>query len=195
MATPFRYFQQNGYYHVFNRGNRKQNIFLQPKDYRRFLIRMREYREKFGISIVCYCLMPNHYHLLVRQNTEISLSQFMLHLGTSYAKYSNIKYNEVGSLFQDRFKAKLIENDEYLLHLSRYIHRNPLKIIASTPGVELRSYLWSSYEDYLSEETSVGLDKSYILNYFSTTNQQGDYKNFVEYDIDDEDVSEEFFKI
>lgn len=139
--------------------------------------------------------MPNHYHLLLRQDTEIPISQFMLHLGTSYAKYFNIKYNEVGSLFQDRFKAKLIENDEYLLHLSRYIHRNPLKILASTPGVELKNYLWSSYDDYLSEETNTRLDKSFILNYFSTTNRQRDYKNFVEYDSGDEEMSEEIFEI
>lgn len=126
MATPSRYFQKNSYYHVYNRGNRKQNIFLSHRDYTRFLKKTKEYKDKFGVTILCYCLMPNHFHFLLRQDTDVPLTTFMLRLGTSYAKYFNIKYEEVGSLFQDRFRAKLIETDAYLLELSRYIHRNPL---------------------------------------------------------------------
>lgn len=137
MATPYRYFQKGAYYHVYNRGNRKQNIFISSKDYDRFLRRTLQYSKEFGITILCHCLMPNHFHFLLRQDTEMPVTSFMLRLGTSYAKYFNIKYEQVGSLFQDRFRAKLVETDEYFLQLSRYIHRNPIEILPSTPGVEL----------------------------------------------------------
>jgi len=180
MSTPPRFFQQGFYYHVYNRGNRKQNIFLQANDYERFLTRIEEYSKKFGITLLCYCLMKNHFHFLVRQDTNVPISVFMLRLATSYAKYFNIKYEEVGSLFQDRFKAKVIEADDYLLHLSRYIHRNPFEIL--TPGVGLDEFRWSSYSDYLKGIRSTLVDPSYILNYFSKTNKEKDYKSFVEYE-------------
>lgn len=188
MATPVRYFQNGFYYHVYNRGNRKQNIFLSYRDYERFLKRVKEYKEKFKISILGYCLMPNHFHFLLRQDSDLPLTSFMLRLGTSYAKYFNIKYGEVGSLFQDRFKAKLVENDEYLLQLSRYIHRNPKEILSSTPGVELVNYQWSSYPTYLKLANDELTESTFILNYFSKTNLAKDYKNFVEYDFKDEEL-------
>lgn len=191
MATPPRYFQKEAYYHVYNRGNRKQAIFLQVRDYERFLKRTKEYKKQFGIKILCYCLMPNHFHFLVQQETEIPLTAFMLRLQTSYAKYFNIKYEEVGSLFQDRFKTKLVGTDEYLLHLSRYIHRNPLEILPPTPGVEpqtLGSYPWSSYSNYLTAVNDELIDPTFILNYFSQKGPSIDYKNFVEYDFKEEEV-------
>ena len=188
MATPIRYFQKGSYYHVYNRGNRKQNIFLSYRDYERFLKRTKEYKDEFKISILGYCLMLNHFHFLLRQDTDISITSFMLKLGTSYAKYFNIKYEEVGSLFQDRFKAKLVEKDEYLLQLSRYIHRNPKDILLRTPGVELASYKWSSYPCYLNKEKNDIVDTSFVLNYFSKSDPHGDYKKFVEYDFKDENL-------
>lgn len=188
MATPVRYFQKGSYYHVYNRGNRKQNIFISPRDYERFLKRMKEYKNEFNITILGYCLMPNHFHFLLRQDTDIPLTSFMLRLGTSYAKYFNIKYDQVGSLFQDRFKAKLVETDEYLLQLSRYIHRNPIEIPSSTPGVELSDYRWSSYPAYINEDKNDLVDTSFILNYFAKSDPQADYKEFVEHDFKDEDL-------
>ncbi len=186
MATPARYFFPGSYYHVYNRGTRKEPIFLHPRDYIRFLKRVREYKEKFSITILAYCLMPNHYHFLLRQDSDISLTTFMLRLGTSYAKYFNIKYDQVGSLFQDRFKAKLVAVEEYLLHLSRYIHRNPLDILLATPGVELAEYRWSSYPIYLNNWKDDIVDSSNILSYFAQQNPTDDYKGFVEYERESE---------
>ncbi len=186
MATPPRYFQKGSYYHVYNRGNRKQNIFLVRKDYKRFLDKMLKYKSKFGVTIMCYCLMSNHFHFLLRQNTDIPITSFMLRLGTSYAKYFNIKYEQVGSLFQSRFRAKLIETDEYLLHLSRYIHRNPKEFLLSTPGVELLNYEWSSYPYYVNKNTKDELiDSALILNYFAKNNSSKDYKSFTEYELEE----------
>ena len=188
MATPPRYFQKDSYYHVYNRGNRKQNIFLQSRDYKRFLERLKEYKDKFEVTILGYCLMPNHFHLLLRQETDNPISLFMLRLGTSYAKYFNIKYNEVGSLFQGRFKAKLIDSDEYLLQVSRYIHRNPIPI--STPGVELALYPWSSYAAYVNGKKDDIVDPSYMFSYFTKNNPAKDYKQFTEYEISEGEAAQ-----
>lgn len=191
MATPPRYFQKGFYYHVYNRGNRKQNIFLSPKDYERFLKRAKEYKDEFEINVLGYCLMPNHFHFLLRQDEDIPLTAFMLRLGTSYAKYFNIKYEQVGSLFQGRFKAKLVETDAYLLQLSRYIHRNPIEIISSTPGVELADYRWSSYPVYINKRIKNEIvDTTTILNYFAQSDPHGDYRKFVEYDFKNKDLLE-----
>lgn len=108
----------------------------------------------------------------------------MLRLGTSYAKYFNTKYEEVGSLFQDRFKAKLIGRDEFLLHLSRYIHRNPKEILPA--NALLSDYLWSSYPVYLHKLNDNLTEFSYILIFFSKVNPSKDYKNFVEYEQDND---------
>lgn len=178
MATPPRYFQKDSYYHVYNRGTRKQNIFIQKRDYERFLDRLKEYKDKFEVSILAYCLMPNHFHILLKQNTDTPITFFMLRLGTSYAKYFNIKYDQVGSLFQGRFKTKLIDSDEYLLHVSRYIHRNPI----STPGVELEFFPWSSYSSYVKGVKNDLVDPSFILDYFAKNDPGNDYKKFTEYD-------------
>lgn len=190
VATSPRYFQKGSFYHVYNRGTRKENIFISFRDYERFTKRTQEYKEKFGISILCYCLMPNHFHFLLRQNSDASITSFMLHLGTSYAKYFNIKYDQVGSLFQDRFKTKLIETDEYLLQLSRYIHRNPIEILSPTSGVELASYRWSSYSVYLRGEKNELVDPTFILSYFTKDDPSSDYKKFVEYDFKEENLSQ-----
>ncbi len=185
MATPPRYFQKDAYYHVYNRGNRKLNIFIQNRDYKRFLERLREYKDKFNVSILSYCLMPNHFHLLLKQETEKPITFFMLRLCTSYAKYFNIKYDQVGSLFQGPLKAKLIDSDEYLLQLSRYIHRNPISI--STPGVDLALYPWSSYSSYVSRGKDNIVNYPFILNYFANSNPLRDYKQFTEFDFKEED--------
>lgn len=186
MATPPRYFQKGGYYHVYNRGTRKQEIFIQKKDYERFLERLKEYKNKFEVSILVYCLMPNHFHFLLRQETDIPITFFMLRLGTSYAKYFNIKYDQVGSLFQGPFKAKLVDSDEYLLQLSRYIHRNPI----STRGVDLEFFPWSSYAAYVKGEANDLVDPSSILSYFAKNNPSSNYKQFTEFDFKEEDLEQ-----
>lgn len=189
MATPPRYFQQGAYYHVFNRGNRKQKIFLHTTDYCRFIEKLTLYKNKFPITILAYCLMPNHFHFLLRQDSFIPVSALMLRIGTSYSKYFNLKYNQVGSLFQGPFKAKIVDSDAYLLHLSRYIHRNPIL----TPRVELQAYPWSSYELYIKRKKTRLVDPLYILDYFAKKNATQDYKQFVEYDISSEMFKNEDF--
>ncbi len=129
-----------------------------------------------AFSIVCYCLMPNHFHFLIRQNADVSISKLINKVFTSYVRYFNKKYDRVGYLLQDRFKAVLIDNDEYLLWLSAYIHQNP-KVAGLVK--DLRNYRWSSYPEYIghiSQESSLPCDKEIILDQFKST---GDYVNFV----------------
>src|SRR3990172_6687425 len=118
---PFRQpiFYKDGYYHVYSRGIEKRKIFLDWADYRRFLARLKDYGRAHSVTILAYCLMPNHYHLLVRQEYDDPLSIFLQKLNLAYSMYFNKKYDRVGPLFQSRFKAKLVDSEEYLLELSR----------------------------------------------------------------------------
>ncbi|MFQ5639783.1 MAG: transposase [bacterium] len=112
-------------YHALNRGNEKQAIFFERENYPFFLRRLKDALQKHSTELLCYCLMPNHFHLVLKEIIENGISSVMLSLQTSYAKAINKRYNRVGHLFQGPFKHIHIDRNEYLLHLSRYIHFNP----------------------------------------------------------------------
>jgi len=170
-------FFQGSYWHVYCRGNEKKNVFMGQGDYKHFLDKMKEYRNTHNISIICYCLMPNHFHLLLRQNGDESISKFMHHLSVSYSMYFNRRYDRIGHLFQGRFKAKLITINEYLLHVSRYIHLNPLKLICDTATLE--DYPWSSYSEYIGRNAEKICDKEIILKQLSSIDYYSAYHTFV----------------
>src|SRR3989344_3190174 len=158
------------FYHIYNRGTEKRNIFTQSRDYARFQKSFYYYQfqgpkpsfSKFTksdldlfkpdpnrkiVEVICYCLMPNHFHFLIRQLKDGGIPIFISQLSNSYTKYFNTKYERVGALFQGAFKAVLIESDEQLVHLSRYIHLNP---IVSNLAKDLNHYYWSSYLEYIN---------------------------------------------
>lgn len=191
-------FFTDGYYHIYNRGVEKRDIFMDRRDYLRFLETLNYYRksplpvklsdfrrgnlgikkiedQKEIVRIFCYCLMPNHFHLLVQQLSEGGITQFMKKLSDSYTRYFNTKGERVGPLFQGTFKAKLIETDEYLLQLSKYIHRNSFPL----PKWESKLYPYSSYGYYISEKEHPFCDKKLVLSYFSKSNPNLDYKAFI----------------
>jgi len=132
------------------------------------------------IDLFSFVLMPNHYHLLLRQKEENDLEVFMRALNTRYSKYFNKKYGREGHLFQGRYKAILVEKEEYFLHLSRYIHLNPMEILSE--GDSLASYRWSSYPAYVREWKIDWLKKEEILFYFKKENNFNffSYQGFVE---------------
>lgn len=182
MATPPRLFEDGAFYHVYNRGNRKQQIFLQDRDYERFLEKVIEYKKKFPVNILAYCLMPNHFHFLIRQLSQDAISRFFSNLCNSHSKYFNIKYETVGSLYQGRFKAKRVDKDEYLIHLSRYIHLNPVdlfKYLGKNAFNQLMLYRWSSLPAYLSGKGDEVINPELILEYFFSKDSTEDYKDFV----------------
>lgn len=173
------------YYHIYNRGHNKQQIFLKHQDYHRYINRMETYLEKHDITILAYCLMPNHVHFLIRQDGEEAIQQFIHRLHTSYTMFFNKKYERVGSVFQGRFKARMIDSEEYLLHVSRYIHQNPIDILSfQGQALSLKDYPWSTYRYYIRPSLPSPIcDTSILLDYFSKTHKQLSYKNFVEGEI------------
>ncbi len=144
MARPLRIEYEGAYYHVLSRGNKQQAIFLADNDRQTFLKTIARMSERFDVTIIAYVLMDNHYHLLIRTNRP-NLSKSMQWLGTTYTTIFNLSNFQVGHLFQGRFKSILVENEAYLLQLSYYIHRNPLRA-----GIveRLIDYPWSSYPAY-----------------------------------------------
>ncbi len=188
------------FYHIYNRGTEKRKIFTQPRDYKRFLKTFYYYQflgpkpsfSKFAISdlqifkpklnekiveIICYCLMPNHFHFLIRQLKDGGITKFMSQISNSYTKYFNTKYTRVGALLQGSFKSVLIESEEQLLHLSRYIHLNP---IVSGLVELLDEYTYSSYSEYV-QGVNLYCNLDEILGYF---NSNKEYIEFVEDQID-----------
>ncbi len=145
------------------------------------LLRMNNFHEE--ISLLSYCLMLNHFHLLIKQIEAISIDKFMNSLLTRYVMYFNRKYKRIGPLFQDVYKAVLVESDSQLVYLSAYIHRNPLGYLSSK-GVPFRVWLTekqpSSYSEYLELRKTSWINHKEILSFFSRTNKSLSYDAFVE---------------
>ena len=181
-------FVENGYYHLYNRGVEKRDIFSDKQDYAVFLSLLKKYLSCLGsdphplayeLNLLAFCLMPNHFHLLVKQHTRDGITKLIRAVCTNYVTYFNNKYERVGTLFQGKYKAILVETDAYLLHLSRYIHLNPY------PGSDPRMYNYSSYSYYLGTKNSDWLKSTEILDYFKRPNATSNqdyftYESFVE---------------
>ena len=147
MSRPLRIEYPGAWYHVMNRGRRGEEIYTERNDYRLFIDLLKESAELFNIRIAAYCLMPNHYHLLI-QTPDGNLSRCMRQINGIYAQRFNRVHNYDGQLFTGRYKSILVEVDSYLLQLLRYIHNNPLRAGLSD---DLSAYEWSSHQGYLSD--------------------------------------------
>jgi len=161
MARPLRIEYPDAWYHVMNRGRRGESIFLDNRDYGMFSELLRETSELWNIRIAAYCLMPNHYHMLV-QTPDANISRSMRHLNGVYTQRYNSRHRCDGQLFRGRYKSILIDTDSYLLQAVRYIHRNPFRA-----GLveRLDDYEWSSHQGYLSVSRKwEWLHKHYILS-------------------------------
>jgi len=148
-----------GFYHIVNRGVDKKNIFRHKDDYEYFEELMCFYMKSYGITLHNYCLMSNHYHLLI-EITQENLSKFMRQLGMNYAIYFNKKYKRSGHLWQGRFKSWYITDEAYLYTLMRYIEQNPLK---ANIVKELEAYPYSSYHHFLKKPTPECLQNAWIV--------------------------------
>ncbi len=190
-------------YHVYNRGINKQPTFNTKKEYQRALLAIKFYKvsnppirlskfleldkereaqilkiidqaEKL-VEIICFCLMPNHFHLLLKQKLENGISKFMGNFQNSYTRYFNTLNERDGSLFLDQFKAKRIETDEQLIHVSRYIHLNPHTGFIIKTLKELEEYSWSSFPNYIGGNNGF-LEPEIVLDMFGNKDK---YKQFV----------------
>jgi putative transposase len=160
MARPLRIEFPDAWYHVMNRGRRGEVVFVDDQDYSQFTVLLRETSEIWNIRIAAYCLMPNHYHMLV-QTPDANISRSMRHLNGVFTQRYNRRHRCDGQLFRGRYKSIIIDADSYLLQAVRYIHRNPLRAeLVDT----LDNYKWSSHKGYLSmSEKWDWLSKNYIL--------------------------------
>lgn len=187
MARQLRIEYPGAFYHVTSRGNERKEIFRSKKDREQFLHYLETAKERYGGMIHTYCLMNNHYHLLL-ETPRGNLSQVMRHINGAYTTYFNVKRKRFGHLFQGRYKAILIDVDEYAKELSRYIHLNPVRAgVVSRP----EEYEWSSYRNYIGKSKSTWHTTDFILGYFDKNILSGrkKYQQFTEDGIGREDIS------
>lgn len=170
---------ENGYFHVISKSVEESNLFNDEDDYKEFLKILYEERIKHSVSIFSYCLMPNHYHILLKTNNS-NLSFFMKNLNHRYSLYFNNRKFRVGHLFMDRFKSFYINSEGYFLNISRYIHLNPYEAnLVDKP----EDYNWSSFKFYFYDIENSILDKNLFYEIISFKKE--DYISYVKelYDI------------
>ena len=179
MARPLRIEYPGAFYHVTSRGNERKPIFKSVRDREAFLGYLESATSRYGAIIHCYCLMDNHYHLLV-ETPDANLSAIMRHINGAYTSYFNVKRKRSGHLFQGRYKALLVDKDTYAMELSRYIHLNPVRAgITDRP----EKYRWSSYRAFAGRDSAPGwLFLDFILSYFGADRpaSKKKYRKFVE---------------
>lgn len=163
MARPLRIQYPGAFYHITSRGNERKDVFKSKRDREKFLSYLASASERYNARIHVYCLMGNHYHLIL-ETPDANLSQIMQHINGAYTTYFNTKRKRAGHLFQGRYKAIIIEADEYATQLSRYIHLNPVRAgIVEQPS----QYPWSSYQFYTTRKKQVDwLVTDFVLGYF-----------------------------
>lgn len=159
MARGPRTIAQSGCYHIVQRGNGQQIIFENPSDYRHFLELLKQYKESLDFKLHAYCLMENHFHLLIQ--TKASLSNIIQVLLGCYSHYYNTKYQRTGHLFQGRFYSEIIDSQDYFFNVIQYIHLNP----ARSNICAAANYPWSSYQDYIG--TSILTDTELLYKLIS----------------------------
>lgn len=203
------YFRNGYFYHLYNRSIDGQDIFKDKRDIKRYFWTIGFYRYKNAplrlshflnlkledrndilgllkkknelvIEILNYAIMPNHYHLLVKQVMNGGISWFISNIQNSYARYFNTKNKRIGHLFQSNFKAVLIESEEQLIHMSRYIELNPLSSFLLKDFQELFIYEGSSLREYISHKEGI-CQKKYIISHFKTIKN---YLNFLKNQVD-----------
>lgn len=216
MPTRFLPLVNGEYYHVYNRGVALQPTYSTKRDYERFMLCLSYYRfnnlpfklSRFlqitkneqesiistlelkndkSVDLIAFCLMPNHFHILVQQLTDGGISKFMKQVADSYTRYYNVKFDRVGPLFQGAFKAVRVENDNQLIHLSRYIHLNPL-VSYVVREIDFFKYPWSSLKNYVSGDFQF-IDPQVVLANFKSS------QNYLQFILDQADYGKELEKI
>jgi REP element-mobilizing transposase RayT len=176
MTYQRRRFNSSQYYHIFQRGNHKDVIFRDTADRVWFMSKLDEYCERDGQQIVAYCLMDNHFHLVLRQADGVTITRTLKSLLGGYSKHYNRRYATAGTLFQGRFQAKLIDNPAYnpwhLARVTRYVHLNP------EPFADYRRYRWSSYREFMGEAMRI-CDPAEVAEVLGFFGSKDSYATFV----------------
>ena len=164
---PYRgdVFAQNHYYHIYNRGAGKGRIFFNPGNYEYCLRLVKRYHQRYDVAVIAYCLMPNHYHFLLRQETDQPLSKFINVLFNAYVQAVNRQQSRKGTLFEGRFRHVWVDREEYLIHLCRYIHLNPVRAKLVS---QLTDWSYSNYLEWISQRVGTLKDETFIRERFPT---------------------------
>jgi REP element-mobilizing transposase RayT len=179
-----REFYKNTFHHLYNRGANKNKIFFEREDYLFFLRKIKQYKTSFEIDILCYCLMPNHFHIFVKQLTDNkTIGKFVGSLINSYTKSINKKYNRSGVLFESGTKNKIINNESYFKWVCKYILVNPVQ--AKLVNI-INDWEFSSARDYLNVRKGELNNKKIILSHFNS------YDIFKEFLFDKKEVDYSF---
>jgi len=156
-------FFRGGYFHLYNRGAGRGLLFFNAGNYEHCLRLVKHYSSQYTVAVIAYCLMPNHYHLLVRQDGDTSLSKFINVLFNAYAQAVNAEQSRSGALFEGRFRHVQIEREEYLAHLCRYIHLNPVKAkLAQQPD----DWPYSNYLEWVRQRDGTLKDEAFIREHY-----------------------------
>lgn len=181
-------------YHIIQKGNEGRDIFNDDADKWHLLKLFLQSKKTFEYLLHCYVLMKNHFHVTIETTNAVPVSKIMQFVSGSYATYFNQKYERKGHLFQGRFKSILVDKDDYMLELSRYIHLNPVKAaIVTTP----EQHRWSSYDIYIGLRKDMLVDTETIYSYFDSMDikiAQAKYKDFVEYGMAELEEKEDWLE-
>ena len=176
------------YYHFYNRGAHRVSIFKEPDNYLFVLRKMKRYATEFKLTMIAYCLMPNHYHFLLRQDANHAAGLLPQRVFNSYSKAYNKRYKHSGTLFEDNYKVKLISKSSHLLHLCRYIHGNPVKDgLVPDPG----DWPYSNYLEWIGERNGILVDHDFIESQFDNAQE---YKKFLFQYLKSRDLPEDVQK-
>ncbi len=172
MPKPRPPFQPGRFYHIYNRGAHRVSIFREPDNYRFVLAKMKRYLAQLHLTAIVYCLMPNHYHYLLRQDGEQRAGLLPQRVFNSYSKAYNKRYDHSGTLFEGNYKIIPVEDEAYLLHLCRYIHANPVK-----DGMvsRLEDWPYSNYLEWVGLRNGSMVDREFVQTYFPSADAYSEF--------------------
>ena len=143
MSRGARLLIPNAFYHIIHRGNQKQTLFLEGRDFEKYLQILLHYKRKYNFKLYAYCLMPNHIHLIIEVKKHNQLSKIIHGITLTYTLWFNKKYKQVGHLWQGRFKSMVIQKDQYLIDCLSYIEYNPIRANLVSSPID---YMWTSWK-------------------------------------------------
>jgi putative transposase len=161
------------YYHFYNRGAHRISVFREDENYLFALRKVKTYGRSLALTPIAYCLMPNHYHFLIRQDGEQPAGLLPQRVFNSYSKAYNKRYEHSGTLFEGNYKVALVEDEAHLLHLCRYIHTNPVKhgLVA-----DVAEWPYSNYLEWIGERSGTLVDRDFVQDHFRSPQN---YREFV----------------
>lgn len=181
MARRKTNFIEGNYYHIYNRGCNRENIFRSEDNYLFLIEKLKKYSIELHVSVIAYCLMPNHYHFLVKQNGNIEAGLLPQNIFNGYTKAFNNSFERSGTLFEGPYKSIHVDKTEYVVHLCRYIHRNPFdaKIVK-----DIEDWKFSNYLECVGKRKGVIFEKEFMIDHFGSV--EGYEKFVLEYQVDSE---------